>query len=60
MDLKDSFEEMFISSPKVYHFMTIIREKSAAVVMVTKKTTSQGMGWSALRNSLDDITLTLA
>ncbi len=40
--------------------MTIIREKSAAVVMVTKKTTSQGMGWSALRNSLDDITLTLA
>ena len=59
-DVKGSFEETFISSPKVYHFMTIIREKSAAVVMVTKKTTSQGMGWSALRNSLDDITLTLA
>ena len=60
VDLKDSFEEIFISSPKVYHFMMIIREKSAAVVMVTKKTTNQGMGWSALRNSIDDITLTLA
>ena len=59
VDVKDSFEEIFISSPKVYHFMTIIREKSAAVIMVTKKTTSQGMGWSALRNSLDDLKMTL-
>jgi hypothetical protein len=57
--VKDSFEEMFISSVKVYHFMKILREKEAVVVMVTKKTTNQGMGWAALRNSLDDITASL-
>lgn len=54
-EIRDSFEEVFISSPKVYHFMTIIKEKSAAVVMVTKKTVNQGMGWSGLRNSLDSL-----
>lgn len=58
-ELRDTFEEIFVSSVKVYHFMTIIREKGAAVIMVTKKSTNQGMGWSALRNSLDDITATL-
>ncbi len=51
-EVKDSFEEIFISSPGVYHFMKTIREKEAVVVMVTKKTTNQGMGWSALRNGL--------
>jgi len=54
-ELRDSFEEIFISSPKVYHFMTIIKDKGAAVVMVTKKTTNQGMGWAGLRSSIDDI-----
>jgi hypothetical protein len=51
--IKDSFEEIFISSPQVYHFMVSIREKSAVVVMVTKKTTNQGMGWAVLRNKID-------
>jgi len=53
--VKDSFEEVFISSVKVFHFMMLIREKGAVVVMVTKKTTSQGAGWSALRNSIDAV-----
>ena len=57
--IKDSFEEVFISSPKVYHFMTVIRDKGAVVVMVTKKTVNQGMGWAALRNSLATIKATL-
>jgi hypothetical protein len=57
--VKDSFEEIFISSPKVYHFMVVIKEKGAVVVMVSKKTTNQGMGWSALRNSLAAIKATL-
>jgi hypothetical protein len=57
--IKDSFEEIFISSPKVYHFMISIRDKSAVVVMVTKKTTNQGMGWAALRNNMDSIKKTL-
>src|SRR5690606_31116500 len=57
--IKDSFEEVFISSPKVYHFMVAIKEKGAVVVMVTKKSTNQGMGWAALRNALASIKDTL-
>ena len=57
--LKDSFEEIFVSSPKVYHFMAILRDKGAVVVMVTKKTANQGMGWAALRASLPAIAHTL-
>jgi hypothetical protein len=57
--IKDSFEEVFISSPKTYHFMTVIKDKGAVVVMITKKTVNQGMGWSALRNSLAAIKATL-
>lgn len=53
--LQDSFEEVFISSSKVYHFMTIVKGKGAVVVMVTKKSANQGMGWSALRNNLPNI-----
>jgi hypothetical protein len=57
--IKDAFEEIFISSVKVYHFMISVREKGAVVVMVTKKGTNQGMGWAALRNSLGSIKATL-
>lgn len=57
--IKDSFEEVFVSSPKTFHFMTTIREKSAVVVMVTKKTVNQGMGWASLRNNLAMIKATL-
>lgn len=53
--VKDAFEEVFISSAKVFHFMAVIREKGAVAVMVTRKGTNQGMGWAALRNSLDVI-----
>ncbi|MEZ5401613.1 MAG: hypothetical protein R2729_18210 [Bryobacteraceae bacterium] len=54
-EVKDSFEEIFISSPFVYHFMSIIKTKGAVVVMVTKKSTNQGMGWAALRTNLGAI-----
>jgi hypothetical protein len=57
--VKDSFEEVFVSSPKTFHFMTVIKDKGAVVVMVTKKTVNQGMGWAALRNSLTAIKATL-
>lgn len=54
-DVKDSFQEVFVKSTTVYHFMIGIPEKSAVVVLVTKKTANQGLGWSSLRNSLEDI-----
>ena len=50
--IKDSFEEIFISSPKVFHFMATIKDKGAVLVMVTRKTVNQGMGWAAVRNNL--------
>lgn len=57
--IKDSFEEIFISSPKVFHFMATIKDKGAVVVMVTKKTVNQGMGWAAIRTNLASIKGTL-
>jgi len=57
--IKDSFEEIFISSPKVFHFMSTIKEKGAVVVMITKKSVNQGMGWASLRNGLSAIKATL-
>lgn len=48
-EVKDAFEEIFVSSPKVYHFMVLLRDKSAVIVMVTRKTTNQGLGWASLR-----------
>jgi hypothetical protein len=54
--VKDSFEEIFISSQNVFHFMKLIRDKQVIAVLVTRKSVSQGMGWAALRNTLSDIT----
>ena len=54
-EVKDTFHEIFINSTMVFHFMIAIPEKSAVVVMVTKKTTNQGMGWASLRNVIGDI-----
>lgn len=54
-EIKDAFEEIFMSSKNVYHFMALIRAKHSLVVLVTKKSTSQGMGWASLRAALDDI-----
>lgn len=58
-EIKDSFEEVFISSPMVFHFMAAIKEKGAVVVLVAKKTVNQGMGWAAIRNNLSAIKATL-
>jgi hypothetical protein len=50
--VQDSFEEMFIASTTVFHFMKYIREKEVIAILVTRKGTSQGLGWAALRNTL--------
>jgi len=59
VEIKDAFEEVFLSSPNVYHFMTLIRNKQTLVVLVTKKTTNQGMGWASLRASIPEIAAAL-
>lgn len=58
-EVKDAFEEIFISSPKVFHFMVLLRDKGAVIVMVTKKTTNQGLGWASLRARLGDVRASL-
>lgn len=55
VETKEVFEEIFINSANVFHFMALIRAKQSLVVLVTKKTTNQGMGWSSLRASMDDV-----
>lgn len=52
--IQDSFEEIFIASPRVFHFMLLIREKRMIVILVTRKSISQGMGWAALHNSIPE------
>jgi hypothetical protein len=59
-EIKDSFEEIFISTSHVYHFMVIIKEKAAAVIMVTRKATNQGLGWAILRTNLTVIAASLS
>lgn len=54
-EVKNTFKEVFINSDNVFHFMKLIEGKDAVVVMVTKKTTNQGMGWSSLKMSLPDL-----
>ncbi len=54
-EVKNTFKEVFINSEKVFHFMSVVDGKNSVVVLVTKKTTSQGMGWASLRNSLIEI-----
>ncbi|MCB9640452.1 MAG: hypothetical protein H6727_16270 [Myxococcales bacterium] len=54
-EIRDSFEEIFISSTKTFHFMKLIPGKNAVIVLVTKKTSSQGMGWAMLRQHEQDI-----
>ena len=58
-DITDSFEEIFASTIKTFHFMSTIQDKGAVVVMVTKKSANQGMGWSALRNNLGNLAASL-
>ncbi|PIE33347.1 hypothetical protein CSA56_12310 [candidate division KSB3 bacterium] len=58
-EVKDAFEEIFISSKTVFHFMALIKEKQSLVVLVTKKTASQGLGWVSLRGALKDISAAL-
>jgi len=52
--VQESFEEIFTSSPRVFHFMKLIREKQVIIILVTRKSVSQGMGWASLRNSVAD------
>lgn len=57
--LSDSIQELFFTSPQTYHFMSIVPGKQAVCVLITKKSTNQGLGWATLRGALSGIAGTL-
>lgn len=54
--VQNMIQEIQMTTPGTYHFMSIVPEKpDALVVLITTRKANLGMGWSALRNSLPDI-----
>ena len=43
--VQDSFQEIFIRSVRTFHFMKLLPEEDVLVVLVTRDSTNQGMGW---------------
>lgn len=48
-------QETFMTTKGTFHFMKTIPGKQAVAVMVTRRSTNQGMGWSTLRLGVSDI-----
>ena len=57
--VQESFEEIFVASPRVFHFMKLVREKNAIAILVTRKDISQEMGWASLRSAVPDFIASL-
>lgn len=57
--VQESFEEIFVASPRVFHFMKLVREKNVIAILVTRKDISQGMGWASLRSAVPDFIASL-
>ena len=54
--VQNMIQEVQMTTPGTYHFMSIVPEKpDALVVLITTRKANLGMGWSALRNALPDI-----
>lgn len=55
-DVKNTIQEVQMTTEKTYHFMSIVPGKpNAMTVLITGKGTNLGMGWSALRSALPSI-----
>lgn len=50
-----TMEESFMTTKGTYHFMKVVPGKNSLIVLITKRTTNQGMGWSAVRMSVGDV-----
>lgn len=56
MEVKDTLQEMQMTTPKTYHFMSVIPGKpNALAVLITGKNANLGMGWSGLRGAINDL-----
>ena len=51
--VEKTFKEIHMTTSNTLHFMSIVPDKpDALVVLITKKSTSLGMGWSAVRGAM--------
>lgn len=48
-------QETFMTTKGTFHFMKTVPGKQAVAVLVTRRTTNQGMGWSTLRMGISEI-----
>lgn len=54
--LEQSIKEVQMTTDRTYHFMATIPDKSDnLVVLITGKTANLGMGWAAVRRSMEEI-----
>ncbi|WP_455203339.1 hypothetical protein [Kaarinaea lacus] len=55
-EVTNSMEEIQMTTPKTYHFMSVIPGKpNALAILITGKKANLGMGWSGLRGALSDL-----
>ncbi len=56
VEVKNSIQEVQMSTEATYHFMAIAKDKpNALVVMVTSRKANLGMGWTAMRRALVEV-----
>ncbi len=54
--VENTIKEVQMTTDNTFHFMSIVPSKpNALVVLITSKKANLGMGWSALRRSLDEV-----
>ena len=56
-EVKNSIKEVQMSTERTYHFMAVVPGKeNCLLVLITGRKANLGMGWSAMRSALPDIT----
>lgn len=55
-EVRHMIKEIQMTTDNTYHFMSIVPGKpDALLIMVTKRTTNLGMGWTAMRRALEAV-----
>jgi len=55
-EVNNSMQEVQMTTPKTYHFMSIIPTKpNALAILITGKKANLGMGWSGLRSAITEL-----
>lgn len=55
-ETSNSMEEIQMTTPKTYHFMkTVTGKPDALLVLITGKKANLGMGWSAVRSAVTEV-----